>query len=180
MSKKVVGLFVVVAFLLASCASIADAAGYVPKAKLDEANAKNTVLTTERDQAKTDLGKANARIGELQGQLDKAKTDLGDANTQLNATRSDLADWQGILCPHSWNEITNEAWGWFPLTAYSQVPEDLAALLFTTQWQKEGPYDENKPLSVMLVDQEDPKSMDIDIVKNCVILNPAVFPFLGK
>lgn len=188
--KRLSVMLLVAALFLGACAPIASAAGYVPKSDLDAANAKiqdlTTQLTTQKGLTQTQTAladQAQADKKDLSSKLDAANANLSQKQSALDTAQKNSAQWNSLQCPNrTWDEAWNKISLIFPLTAYSDVPKEFVGYIGVTQWSTDPNWklDTSQPYSVLMIDRDNKNSMIVDTVNDCVILNPAVFPFSGQ
>ncbi len=189
MKSSILSIFFISVILLSSCQFLANAAGYVPQADLDAANAQVVDLNTQLSTANATIDELNTgnavkdqQLVDLQAQFEKAQVKVDEVSRELSQGQNTIKDWQSLQCDQSWDFVWNEAMMTYPLLDYPSVPEYLQYYLSITQWSTDPNWelDNSKDFSVLILDRDNEASMIVDTVNDCVILNPDVFRFLDR
>lgn len=171
MKAKIVSVVLLVAVFL-------SVAGCASKSELDAANVKVLELTEANATLRSEKTALEAEVKDLNTQLG----DLGTIKNQLTGAQKDLDNWGEILCQdHTWDEMWNDVIVNWPLVD-SGVDPYFETMISLTQWSTDPDWqiDQTKPISVLIFDREYDTSFVIDGTKNCLYVNPEVYPFFGQ
>jgi hypothetical protein len=181
------GAIIILAVLLVAVIVAAGAGGVyfynTNKTLTNELSAVNL----ERDDLSNQLTLANVQVAELSGKLNEAYVQVEDLTSQAeilgdqySESTQRLGAFEAIQCNYSWADFGNY-WGFFPLadaTFFKDVP-DWNNYVFFTQWTTDA-WDDNLQSTTILWDVDGKQSFLIDTEMDCIVINPSVFPEVGK
>ena len=146
-----------------------------------------SAVKSERDNLSGQLTGANSQIESLTSQLAEANgeveglnsqvVDLGD---QLSVSSLRVSAFEDLRCHYSWADFM-DFWGYFPLedaNFFTDFPEWNSYVFFTQRTNEE--WDNDLPSTTALWDIDNKESFVIDTEFDCILINPDVFPDVGK
>jgi uncharacterized membrane-anchored protein YhcB (DUF1043 family) len=146
-----------------------------------------SAVKTERDDLSNQLTSAKAAVAELSGKLDEAYVQVEDLTSQAEILGDQYAEstqrlgaFEAIQCNYSWADFENY-WGFFPLADanfFSEFP-DWNNYVFFTQWTTVA-WDDSLNSTTILWDVDGKQSFLIDTERDCIVINPSVFPEVGQ
>jgi hypothetical protein len=181
------GAIIVLAVLLVAVVGVTAVGGVyfynTNKTLTNELSAVNL----ERDTLSNQLTEANSQVGNLTGQLTEANVQVQDLTSQVeilgdqySESTQRLGAFEAIQCNYSWADLESY-WGFFPLADanfFSEFPDWNNYVLFT-QWTS-ADWDDNLNSTTILWDMDGKQSFLIDTERDCIVINPSVFPEIGK
>ncbi len=167
---SVMTIAVVTVLLVSACG--------VNREDYDAAQAKITKLTGDNATLTEKNAQLTGQVADLQAQVEELKP----LEARYDDAQEALASYEEIICDQPWDEPWNNAMMNFPFAKDPSIPESLWYMVSVTQWSHDPNWllDEHKAVSVLLFDQEGDPALIMDAVRNCVIVNPEVYPFFGQ